>query len=248
MLNILLPMAGVGSRFRNAGYTTPKPLLNIHGVPMVKVVVDNLTPTREHRFIFVCQEAHIKEYNLIQQLTSYATHVEVISVSHVTEGQACTALLAKEYINTDEPLLIANIDQYIDIDINLYLEAVDEQSLDGMIMTMYSQDSKWSYAHVDDEGFVTRTAEKEVISPHAAVGIFTFRHGSDFVQATERMLEDDMRVNNEFYICPCYNYLIHDGKRIGIYSIGNEYENMYGLGIPEDLEFFINNPISMRVK
>jgi NDP-sugar pyrophosphorylase family protein len=248
MLNIVLPMAGRGSRFADAGYTIPKPFIPVHGVPMIKVVVDNLTPKCPHRFIFVCQKAHMDAYDLTAKLKSYARKVEVIGIDGITEGQVCTALLAGKFFDNDEPLMNANTDQYIDCDIDEYLDAMPSRGLDGMIMTMKSQDPKWSYAATDENGLVVRTAEKEVISEDAAVGIFNFARGRDLVRAAARMIRDDIRVNNEFYTCPCYNYLIREGKRIGIYGIGEEYNGMYGLGIPKDLEFFIGHPISRRVK
>lgn len=248
MLNIVLPMAGRGSRFAEAGYTTPKPLIEIHGVPMIKVVVDNLTPKCEHRFIFVCQQEHIEKYNLEPKLKSYAKNVEIIGINGITEGQVCTALLAKKFFDNDEPLMNANSDQYIDFDINEYLDAMNSRNLDGMIMTMKSQDPKWSYAKTDENGFVVETAEKKVISEDATVGIFNFAKGSDLVRSAEQMIKDDIRVNGEFYTCPAYNYLIKEGKKIGIFPIGEEYNGMYGLGIPKDLEFFLNHPISERIK
>lgn len=248
MLNIVLPMAGRGSRFADAGYSTPKPFIPIHDIPMIKVVVDNLSPSCEHRFIFVCQQQHIDQYNLIPKLKSYAKNVEIIGINGITEGQVCTALLAKKFFNNDEPLMNANADQYIDFDINEYLESIFSRNLDGMIMTMKSQDPKWSYAKTNSDGFVIETAEKKVISNDATVGIFNFSKGKDLVRAAEQMIQDNIRVNNEFYTCPCYNYLIKEGKKIGIYGIGEEYNGMYGLGIPKDLEFFINHPVSQKVK
>jgi NDP-sugar pyrophosphorylase family protein len=247
MLNIVLPMAGRGSRFASAGYTLPKPFVPIHGVPMIKVVVDNLTPKCPHRFIFICRRAHIDAYDLIPKLKSYAANVEVISIDAITEGQVCTALLAKKFFDNDEPLMNANTDQFIDIDIDKYLDAINSRGLDGMIMTMKSQDPKWSYARTDENGLVVETAEKKVISEDATVGIFNFTRGRDMVRAAERMIKDAVRVNGEFYTCPCYNYLVREGKKIGIYPVGEEYNGMYGLGIPQDLEFFINHPISRTV-
>jgi NDP-sugar pyrophosphorylase family protein len=240
-------MAGRGSRFTEAGYTIPKPLIPIHGTPMIKVVVDNLTPKREHRFIFVCQRSHIERYSLISTLKSYAKNVEVIGIDGITEGQVCTALLAKEFFYDDEPLMNANSDQYIDFDINEYLDAIESRDLDGMIMTMKSQDPKWSYARTDESGFVTETAEKKVISSNATVGIYNFKRGRDLVSAAEEMIKDDIRVNNEFYTCPCYNYLIREGRKIGIYPIGEEYNGMYGLGTPKDLDFFVNCLVSQKI-
>ncbi|WP_239375045.1 glycosyltransferase family 2 protein [Snodgrassella gandavensis] len=247
MLNIVLPMAGRGSRFANAGYTIPKPFIPIHGIPMIKVVVDNLSPKREHRFIFVCQQQHIDQYNLIPKLKSYSKNVEIIGINEITDGQVCTALLAKKYFDNDEPLMSANADQYIDFDINEYLEVISDRNLDGMIMTMKSQDPKWSYAKVNNERLVVETAEKKVISDDATVGIFNFSKGKDLIRAANQMIKDNIRVNNEFYTCPCYNYLIKEGKKIGIYGIGEEYNGMYGLGTPKDLDFFINHPISLKV-
>jgi len=247
-LNIVLPMAGRGSRFTEAGYKLPKPLILVHGVPMIKVVVDNLTPKCEHRFIFIAQQEHIDKYDLTSKFKSYAKNVEVIGIHGITEGQVCTALLAKDFFNNDEPLMNANSDQFIDFDINEYLEAMISRNLDGMIMTMKSQDPKWSYAKTDENGLVVETAEKKVISPDATVGIFNFKHGSDLVRSAEQMIADNIRINNEFYTCPCYNYLIKEGRRIGIYPVGEEYNGMYGLGIPSDLDFFLSHPVSQKVK
>ena len=241
-------MAGRGSRLADAGYTLPKPLIPIHGIPMIKVVVDNLSPKCEHRFLFVCQQEHIEKYDLIPKLKSYTKNVEIIGINGITEGQVCTALLAKKFFDNDEPLMSANTDQFIDFDINEYLEAINERHLDGMIMTMKSQDPKWSYVKMNDEDFVIETAEKKVISPDATVGIFNFAKGSDFVRAAEQMIKDNVRVNNEFYTCPCYNYLVREGKKIGTYLIGEVYNGMYNLGTPEDLDFFINSPVSQKVR
>lgn len=248
MLNIVIPMAGRGSRFAEAGYKDPKPLISVCGKPMIQVVVENLAPQRAHRFIFICQNQHIKDYGLEQKLKSYAQNVEIIGIDGITEGQVCTVLKAKELINNDDPLMTANSDQYIDFDINDYLQAMDDRKLDGLIMTMKADDPKWSYARTNMDGLVTETAEKKVISTDATVGIFNFRHGRDLVRAAEKMIADNIRVNNEFYTCPCYNYLIQEGHKIGVYGIGEEYNGMYGLGIPQDLEFFLKHPVSEKVR
>ena len=248
MLNIVIPMAGRGSRFADAGYTIPKPFIPVHGVPMIKVVMDNLAPSEPHRFILVCQNDHIKEFDLDTKLKGYAKNVEVVGIDGITEGQVCTVLRAKSFFDNDEPLMTANSDQYIDFDINDYLKVMRQKDLDGMIMTMDSLDPKWSYAKTDERGFVTETAEKKVISNHATVGIYNFKRGRDLIASAEQMIADNIRVNNEFYTCPCYNYLVKDGKKIGVYSIGEEYNGMYGIGIPKDLEFFINHPVSQKIK
>lgn len=243
MLNIVIPMAGLGSRFANAGYKMPKPLIDVDGEPMIKVVIDNLTPKCEHRFIFICQNEHIKAYDLISRLKSYTKESVIIGIDGLTEGQVCTVLKAKDIIDNNDPLMTANSDQWIDFDINKYLSDMNDRKLDGMIMTMKANDIKWSYAKTNAEGYVIETAEKKVISQDATVGIYNFAHGRDLVESAEKMIKDNIRVNNEFYTCPCYNYLIKGGKKIGIYSIGEEYNGMYGLGTPHDLEWFLNNPV-----
>lgn len=248
MLNIVIPMAGKGSRFVKAGYTTPKPMIPVHGKPMIQVVIENLRPRCEHRFIFICQNEHIQTYGLKELLPSLTHAPEIIGIDHITEGQLCSVLLAKHLINSEYPLMTANSDQYIDASIDDYLKTMETENFDGLIMTMKADSPKWSYARTNEKNLVTEVAEKQVISEDATVGIFTFRHGYDFVEAAERMIANNERTNNEFYISPCYNHMIAKGKRIGIYDIGSEGNGMYGLGIPEDLDFFLSNPISERVR
>lgn len=248
MLNIVIPMAGLGSRFANEGYKDPKPLIPVHGIPMIKVVVDNLSPRREHRFIFICQKAHIEKYGLVEKLKSYAKNVEVVVIDKMTEGQVCTALLAKSFFDNDDPLMCANADQFIDFKVDHYLEYIEKNNYDGAIITMKSDDPKWSYAKIDNRGLVTETAEKKVISEHATVGVFNFSKGKYLVKSAEQMISENIRVNGEFYTCPCYNYLIKEKKKIGIYDVGEEYNGMHGLGIPKDLNLFLENPISRGLK
>ncbi len=247
-LNIVIPMAGRGSRFADIGYKTPKPLIPVHGKKMIEVVVNNLTPKREHQFIFICQNSHIKQYNLEQELSKLAKNTTIIGIDGITDGMACSVLKAKNIIDNNTPLMTANSDQFIDFDINEYLNISDERNLDGLIMTMTSNDKKWSFAKVNKEGYVIETAEKQVISDEATVGIYNFKKGSDFVKYAEKMIQDNVRANNEFYLCPVYNYLIKNNKKIGIYNIGREYDGMYGLGTPKDLEFFLKHSISQKIK
>ena len=238
MLEIVVPMAGRGIRFATAGYPQPKPLIPVKGVPMIRLVVANLTPRRPHTFTFICQREHLDRFGLADHLTAWAPGCRVIGIDRVTEGAACTVLLAKDQIATDSPLMIANCDQYIDADINSYLAKMDDNRLDGLIMTMTADHPKWSYVGFDDAGRVSRVVEKEVISDQATVGIYNFARGNDFVRAAERMIDRDLRVNGEFYVAPTYNQLIEDGAKIGVYDIGRVGAGMYGLGVPEDLIAF----------
>ncbi|WP_236033887.1 glycosyltransferase family 2 protein [Belnapia mucosa] len=246
MLNIVIPMAGAGSRFAKAGYALPKPLIPVHGVPMIRLVAENIRPSRPHRFIYVCQQAHMREHGLRERLLAWTPGAEIIETDGLTEGAACTVLLARRFIDNGDALMIANADQYVDTAIDAYLAEQDRRGLDGLIMTMTADDPKWSFAAVDAEGLVTQVAEKEVISHHATVGIYNFRAGRDFVRFAEEMIALDLRVNNEFYVAPVYNRMIAAGGRIGIFDIGAEAAGMYGLGIPTDLDLFLGLPLSRR--
>jgi len=246
MLNIVIPMAGRGSRFVNAGYALPKPLIPVHGVPMIRLVIENLRPDCDHRFIFICQRAHVAEHDLQGQLSRWAPGCALIELDGITEGAACTVLTARHLIDTDDPLMIANSDQYVDATIDEYLGFMESSRLDGLIMTMQAGDPKWSFAGLRDDGLVARVVEKEPISTHATVGIYNFRRGCDFVRAADAMIAKNLRVNNEFYVAPVYNEVITEGARIGVYDIGSEGDGMYGLGIPPDLDAFLALPLSKR--
>ncbi len=247
MLHIVVPMAGAGSRFKAAGYELPKPLIPIHGVPMIRLVINNLTLRVLHRFTFICQDSHLHEYGLVEKLESWAPGCNVVAVRGLTEGAACTVLAARDSIDADEPLMIANSDQYIDTDLEAYLEEMDRNALDGLIMTMTARDPKWSFVGLGSDRSVERVVEKEVISDEATVGIYNFRRGSDFVRAAESMIAKNLRVNGEFYVAPTYNELIGGGARVGIFNIGTEDSGMHGLGTPADLEAFLSRPLASRI-
>lgn len=242
MLNIVIPMAGRGSRFAKEGYAMPKPLIDVHGKPMIEVVTNNIRPKCEHKFIYLCLQEHLEKYNLENRLKEMSPNCIVVPVNQVTEGAACTVLLAEKYIDNEDMLMMANSDQYVDIDINEYIQAMDDS--DGLIMTMYADDPKWSFIKYDERKYVTMVREKEVISNEATVGIYNFKRGSDFVQYAHQMIDKNIRVNNEFYVAPVYNEMIEDGKKVKFYNIGREDDGMYGLGIPSDLEKFLKKPIS----
>lgn len=238
MLQIVIPMAGRGSRFAQQGYRLPKPLIPIHGVPMTRLVIENLRPARPHRFTFICQRSHLDEFGLEAHLRDWAPGCEVLGIDRVTEGAACTVLLAKGAIDGGDALMIANCDQYVDVAIDDYLADMDRRDLDGLIMTMKANDPKWSFVGFDEAGRVTTVVEKRVISDEATVGIYNYRHGRDFVAAAEAMIARDLRVNGEFYVAPAYNLLLEQGHTLGVYSIGSEGAGMYGVGVPEDLVKF----------
>ena len=234
-MNVLIPMAGAGTRFASAGYTFPKPLIEVNGKPMIQVVIENLNI--EANYTFVVQKEHYEKYSLQYLLTLIAPDCNIIQVDSLTEGSACTTLLAKEFINNDHPLLLANSDQFVQWNSNESLYAFNADGIDAGILTFKATHPKWSYAKVGEDGFVSEVAEKKPISDDATVGIYFWKKGSDYVKYAEQMIEKNVRTNNEFYICPVFNEAIADGKKIRI----KEIERMWGIGTPEDLNYFLEH-------
>ena len=236
-LNVLIPMAGAGSRFAEQGYVFPKPLIEIKGSPMIEVVVKNLNI--DANYIFIVQKEHVEKYNIDKMLKLIKSGSKIVVTEGLTEGAACTTLLAKEYIDNENPLIISNSDQFILWNPRELLYNFTSKNFDGGILTFQSSHPKWSYAKVNNNNLVTEVAEKNPISTNATVGVYFWKKGSDYVKYAEEMIEKDIRVNNEFYVCPVYNQAIEDSKKITI----GEVEQMWGLGTPEDLNTFLNESI-----
>lgn len=234
-LNILIPMAGAGSRFEQAGYTFPKPLIDIKGKPMIQLVVENLNI--DGNYIFIVRKEHRERYNLDSFLNLISPKCKIVEVNNITEGAACTALLAKKYIDNNAPLFFANSDQFAEWNSNEFMYKMNETDADGGIVTFEATHPKWSFAKINEFGFITKVAEKNPISNNATVGFYWWKKGSDFVKYAEQMINKNIRVNNEFYVCPVFNEAIQDNKKIINFNI----KNMWGLGTPEDLKFFIEN-------
>lgn len=234
-MNVLIPMAGAGSRFERAGFTFPKPLIEVNGKPMIQVVVDNINI--DANYIYVVQKSHRTQYNLDTLLNLITPNCKIVEVDGLTEGAACTALLAKEFIDNDNPLFFANSDQFVEWDSTEFMYKMQETESDGGIVTFNATHPKWSFVKLNDNGLITEVAEKNPISDIATVGYYFWKKGSDFVKYSEQMVDKNIRVNNEFYVCPVFNESILDNKKIRNFNISK----MWGLGTPEDLDFFIKN-------
>ena len=232
-LTVLIPMAGAGSRFAQAGFTFPKPLIDVRGKPMIQVVIENLNIEAE--FIFIVQKEHYEKYNLKHMLNLIVPGCSVVQTEGLTEGAACTVLKAKDLINNDRHLLMINSDQFIEWNSNEVMYAFAADSIDGGILTFKSTHPKYSFAKVDKNGFVSEVAEKKVISDLATVGAYYWTKGSDFVKYAEQMITKNKRVNNEFYVAPVYQEAIDDGKKIRVKTI----EKFWSLGTPEDLNYYL---------
>jgi HAD superfamily hydrolase (TIGR01509 family) len=234
-MNVLIPMAGAGMRFQEANYIFPKPLIEVHGKPLIQLVVENLNI--EANYIFIAQREHYDKYNLKYLLNLIVPNCKVILVDSLTEGAACTTLLAKELINNDDHLLVANSDQFVEWNSNEFLYSMIADEIDGGILTFLGSHPKWSFCRLNEVGFVCEVAEKMPISNIANVGIYYFKHGSDYVKYAEQMISKDIRTNGEFYVAPIYNEMIADDKKIKNFNI----KKMWGLGDPDSLTYYLNN-------
>jgi beta-phosphoglucomutase-like phosphatase (HAD superfamily)/dTDP-glucose pyrophosphorylase len=234
-LNVLVPMAGAGLRFQEAGFAFPKPLIEVNGKPLIQLVVENLNI--EAKFIFIVQKSHYEKFNLQYFLPLICSNCEIIQVDGLTDGAASTTLLAKELIDTDTSLLIANSDQFLEWNSGETIYSFMAEDIDGGMVTFKSTHPKWSFARLDEFGLVCEVAEKKPISTIATAGVYFWKKGSDYVKYAEQMIRKNIRTNGEFYVCPVFNEAIEDGKRFRIRNI----DKMWGLGTPEDLKYFVEN-------
>lgn len=232
MINIVIPMAGRGQRFTEAGYDKPKPLIDVVGVPMIKRVIDSLTSKHKAcNFYFIALQEHL-DLGLDSYLRQHGT---IIPLNFVTEGAACTTLMAMKYIDNDHPLVIANCDQYLDWDFDEYLTHAEK--VDGSLVVFNSTNPHHSYALVKQKK-VVEVAEKVVISDKACAGIYYFKQGKDYIYSVVQMVAKNIRTNNEFYIAPCYNEMIEEGKDINVFEIN--VNNKHMLGTPYELRIFLD--------
>jgi len=235
--NILIPMAGRGSRFEEQGYTDKKPFIDVNGKPMIHRVIKNLGMEfdKEYMFILICLQEDFDKYDFteFEKVIGHNSY-DVVILDDVTEGAAQTILQAKDLINDDTPLMTMNSDQLVDWDIERLFEMCEQ--FDGVIPCFYGEGNAWSYARTLDNGYVQEVAEKKQISKYATAGYYYWKKGSDFVKYAEQMIHDNSRTNGEFYVAPVYNWAVRDGKRVGVFMV----DKCYSLGTPEDLQEYLS--------
>jgi dTDP-glucose pyrophosphorylase len=235
--NILIPMAGRGSRFEEQGYTDKKPFIDVNGKPMIHRVIKNLGMEfdKEYMFILICLQEDFDKYDFteFEKVIGHNSY-DVVILDDVTEGAAQTVLTAKHLINDDTPLMTMNSDQLVDWDVERLFEMCEQ--FDGVIPCFYGEGNAWSYARTLDNGYVQEVAEKKQISNYATAGYYYWKKGSDFVKYAEQMIKDNSRTNGEFYVAPVYNWAVKDGKRVGVFMV----DKLYSLGTPEDLQEYLN--------
>ena len=226
-------MAGMGQRFVDAGYTDPKPMIDVLGKPMVFQAIDSMGIDGEYTFIG--QDPLFNNMDIINKFVRFREKSGFIGLNFITRGATDTVLKAIDLIDNDIPLIIVNCDQIVKWNPDTFINLLNG-SADGVIALFKNSDPKWSFAELDANGNVIRVAEKDPISDNASVGIYGWKRGSDFVKYAKQMIEKDIRVNGEFYICPVYNEAIQDGKTI----VSMFVEEMHGLGTPEDLRTYLD--------
>lgn len=235
-INVLIPMAGNGKRMKEAGWEMPKPMIPIGNKTMIQTVVENIGI--DAFYTFIVRKEDIEKYKIDEHIKSLGLNSRLIIQEKFNDsdavGAAVTTLLAKEYINDDSPLLIANSDQYMVWDKSIVYDIISS-GVEGCILSFKDTDPKWSFSKLNEEGFVSAVSEKNPISDNASCGVYFWKKGSDYVKYAEQMIEKDIKTNNEFYVCPVYNEAIEDNKVISISMV----EKMYGLGTPEDLNLFL---------
>jgi dTDP-glucose pyrophosphorylase len=236
-VNVLIPMAGEGSRFRAAGFDLPKPLIDVNGKSMIKLVYENIDINAN--YVFVAQKNDINKYKIDEHLALFCKNFTLVEQDGKLDGATKSCLLAESIIDNDSPLLIANSDQYVEWDATIILDHFIKSGVDGAILTFNSTDTKWSYAKTNEHGVVSAVAEKNVISNNATCGIYYWKQGSDFVKYAKQMIQKNIKTNNEFYVCPVYNEAIADEKIIIIHEV----KGMHGLGTPDDLNAFLSKAI-----
>ncbi|HYD06826.1 MAG TPA: glycosyltransferase family 2 protein [Reyranella sp.] len=234
---VVIPAAGEGSRFHQAGWRRPKPFIDVAGRSMIERVVENVAPPGARTVALIRKEQLQGQHAIVSRLAQAG--VGIVPVERATEGTICTVMLARREFADDDAILVANSDQLVDFSVADFIEDCFHRDLDGSILVFRDaqRDPKWSFAKTNGHGLVTEVAEKKPISDLATVGVYLFRRARQMIDATVDMIAHNDRVNGEFYTCPVYNYMIAAGARIGVYEV--QPAAMHGLGIPADLERYL---------
>jgi len=230
-VNIVIPMAGKGQRFLNAGYGTPKPLLKIDGKTMIEYVIDCMRFSGAH-FIFIIRQDHVDQYKIDELLKKIEPNADIVVIDKITEGAICTVLLASHLFDNDEEVIIKDSDQVLNWIPEHFLDFMRRNKAHGGIQTIHTDNPGYSFAKVKHHPIVVETAEKVMISNHGATGCYYFSSGKELIRYADQMISKNIRTNNEFYVCPVYNQYIEDGKTVVHYPVAE----IYGLNTPEEFE------------
>jgi NDP-sugar pyrophosphorylase family protein len=241
-VQIVIPAAGAGSRFKEAGIDTPKPMISVGGIPMILWVINNFSLRADDNVFIICQRVNSMPALLAPYLTKFDFKVHFIEIDGLTSGPASTVELALPRLAQDVPVIVANSDQYISHSISDFVNSIRNLEHSGTILTMNAHGNKWSYIGRNENGDITEVVEKREISNEATVGVYAWANPELVSRSIRYLKEENILVNNEFYVAPSYGYLVAEGLSIGVFSVGNHGDSVHGLGTPEDLNAFIQNP------
>lgn len=236
-LHIIMPMAGEGSRFAKVGWTTPKPLIELRGVPLFMRAINSVALEGvDMKYSFIVRQEHIDNQGIDKLIKDIQPDANVFSVLKTTRGAVETCLVAESAIDDEDAIVVMDCDlEFRSVSYNkLVSEALSvpaNQADGGALVSFDSNNPRYSYALVDNEGRVLRTAEKEPISNHALCGAYFFGSGRDFKRIAHQLLDDGTQGKAEFYVSLLYNYLLAEGKVVRLATM----EEYYSYGTPEEL-------------
>lgn len=237
MINIVIPMAGSGSRFKLAGYEDPKPFIKINDKMMIEHVLDGLN-VKNANYTLIIQEDFRNNYKENLDYIKEKYNVSFICVNKLTQGASCTALMARKIIDNNVPVIFADCDNIFNNKvINTFIDDTLSKNIDGALLTFNTNESCFSFAKVNNNGLLIETKEKEVISNHAITGIYMFNKGSYFVDCAVEMLIYGDKIKNEYYMSNVYNYAVKQFLKIGIFDI--KQEDWDCVGTPQQLDVFL---------
>ena len=245
-IQLVIPMAGKGQRFVNAGYTLPKPLLPVHGYPMFLIVLANLLSPRVSQVVLVSQRSMGLRPVVEDLQGKLDVQIHLYEIDYTTEGAAATIELAIPLLDLDLPVVTANSDQFVDFDPERLYEELIHPEVSGVILTMEDSDPKWSFVELDEAGYARQVVEKEPISQLATVGIYGFASGHVLKQGIDLLRHSSDTVNGELYLAPAYTHLYAQGHKASIVDLGPISTCMHGMGIPEDYENFLSSAASNK--
>lgn len=241
-VHLVLPAAGLGSRFRDVGEVTPKPLIKVFDIPMILWVLLNFPLVESDKVWIVGQRKDELPSELAAFLKFLPFEIEFLEIDGVTEGPASTVALVLDKLPDSDALIVANTDQYVFEDLTGFVGEVRAGKSSGQILTMVAHSNAWSYVGRDEVGEINLVVEKVQISDEATVGVYGWSSSKYAKASFKDTFENNVRTNNEFYVAPTYNFLIKNSQKIVSILIGDHGLAVHGLGIPQDLEDFLANP------
>lgn len=234
-------MAGEGSRFLKEGWTTPKPLIMLHGQPLFKHAISSVEMHGvKLKYSFIVRQEHIDKYQIDKKIKDFLPDANIFSVAKTTRGAVETCLQAESALDLNDGVIVMDCDlEFRSKEFSAGIRQILEEPLDkakgGMLVSFESDSPRYSYAECNDDGIVIRTAEKEVISNHALCGAYFFSSAKLFLDVAHRLMSEPDFKKPEYYVSLLYNYILSDGGVVKLAPM----EEYYSYGTPEELNRYL---------